>query len=122
VKSVISAAMAATLIASAPFPNPPRLLASLPSPSLQAFRNTVSGSKAIDSRSKGQLVAAPLLTEAPCHAENACMRVSAFIEPCLPSPADRPPSGADWIHEKGRSRDWLKLKNPNAPAVKREAR
>jgi bifunctional non-homologous end joining protein LigD len=27
------------------------------------------------------------------------MRVSAFIEPCLPSPADRPPSGADWIHE-----------------------
>jgi bifunctional non-homologous end joining protein LigD len=27
------------------------------------------------------------------------MRVLAFIEPCLPSPADRPPSGADWIHE-----------------------
>jgi bifunctional non-homologous end joining protein LigD len=27
------------------------------------------------------------------------MRVSAFIEPCLPSPADRPPSGPDWIHE-----------------------
>src|SRR5213078_788774 len=22
-----------------------------------------------------------------------------FIEPCLPSPADRPPSGSDWIHE-----------------------
>ena len=22
-----------------------------------------------------------------------------FIEPCLPSPADRPPSGTDWIHE-----------------------
>jgi bifunctional non-homologous end joining protein LigD len=22
-----------------------------------------------------------------------------FIEPCLPPPADRPPSGADWIHE-----------------------
>ena len=22
-----------------------------------------------------------------------------FIEPCLPSPADRPPSGLDWIHE-----------------------
>jgi bifunctional non-homologous end joining protein LigD len=33
------------------------------------------------------------------HPENPCMRVSAFIEPCLPSPADRPPSGADWIHE-----------------------
>jgi bifunctional non-homologous end joining protein LigD len=27
------------------------------------------------------------------------MRVSAFIEPCLPLPADRPPSGRDWIHE-----------------------
>ena len=23
----------------------------------------------------------------------------AFIEPCLPSPADRPPSGSNWIHE-----------------------
>jgi bifunctional non-homologous end joining protein LigD len=22
-----------------------------------------------------------------------------FIEPCLPSPADRPPSGSKWIHE-----------------------
>jgi ATP-dependent DNA ligase len=22
-----------------------------------------------------------------------------FIEPCLPSPADRPPSGPGWIHE-----------------------
>jgi len=27
------------------------------------------------------------------------MRVSAFIEPCLPSPADCPPSGSGWIHE-----------------------
>jgi ATP-dependent DNA ligase len=27
------------------------------------------------------------------------MRVLAFVEPCLPSPADRPPSGAGWIHE-----------------------
>jgi bifunctional non-homologous end joining protein LigD len=27
------------------------------------------------------------------------MRVLAFIEPCLPSPADRPPSGPDWVHE-----------------------
>jgi bifunctional non-homologous end joining protein LigD len=27
------------------------------------------------------------------------MRVSAFIEPCLPSPADRPPSCRDWTHE-----------------------
>ncbi len=129
---------------------------------------------------------------------------SGFIEPCLPSPADRPPSGPDWIHEikhdgyrlmarrdpagilelngqdlrrepletrkatlasllrgslpglrlnehlahdgesvfrhackmglegivskrlgsryrSGRSKDWLKFKNPEAPAVKREA-
>ncbi len=22
-----------------------------------------------------------------------------FIEPCLPSPAKRPPSGPDWLHE-----------------------
>jgi ATP-dependent DNA ligase len=31
--------------------------------------------------------------------KNLGMRVSAFIEPCLPSPADRPASGPDWIHE-----------------------
>ena len=24
---------------------------------------------------------------------------SGFIEPCLPSPADRLPSGPDWVHE-----------------------
>src|SRR6516162_8482840 len=24
---------------------------------------------------------------------------SGFIEPCLPSPADRPPTGRDWVHE-----------------------
>jgi hypothetical protein len=22
-----------------------------------------------------------------------------FIEPCLPAPADKPPSGSNWIHE-----------------------
>ena len=22
-----------------------------------------------------------------------------FIEPCLPSPADKPPTGSNWIHE-----------------------
>ena len=27
------------------------------------------------------------------------MRVSAFIEPCLPSPADCPPSGPGLVHE-----------------------
>jgi ATP-dependent DNA ligase len=31
--------------------------------------------------------------------KNLGMRVSAFIEPCLPSPADRLPSGPEWIHE-----------------------
>ena len=29
----------------------------------------------------------------------ATMPVLRFIEPCLPSPADRPPSGSNWIHE-----------------------
>jgi bifunctional non-homologous end joining protein LigD len=24
---------------------------------------------------------------------------SGFIEPCLPSAAERPPSGPDWVHE-----------------------
>src|SRR3954469_1405691 len=24
---------------------------------------------------------------------------ASFIEPCLPSPADKPPAGANWIHE-----------------------
>ena len=24
---------------------------------------------------------------------------ASFIEPCLPSPADKPPSGSNWIHE-----------------------
>jgi bifunctional non-homologous end joining protein LigD len=27
------------------------------------------------------------------------VHVSAFIEPCLPSPAERPPSGPGWVHE-----------------------
>ena len=25
--------------------------------------------------------------------------LASFIEPCLPSPADKPPSGSNWIHE-----------------------
>jgi bifunctional non-homologous end joining protein LigD len=28
-----------------------------------------------------------------------CAASPAFIEPCLPSSADRPPSGSNWIHE-----------------------
>ncbi len=31
------------------------------------------------------------------------------------------PKRKDSRYRSGRSRDWLKLKNPNAPAVKREA-
>jgi ATP-dependent DNA ligase len=27
------------------------------------------------------------------------LRPSGFIEPCLPSTADQPPSGPDWVHE-----------------------
>ncbi len=27
------------------------------------------------------------------------IRPSGFIDPCLPSPADHPPSGSDWVHE-----------------------
>ena len=61
---------------------------------------------------------------------------SGFIPPCLPSLAERPPTGPGWIHEIkhdgfrkrkdstyrcGRSPDWLKMKNPGAAAVKREA-
>jgi hypothetical protein len=70
------------------------------------------------------------------------MPVLRFIEPCLPSPADRPPSGPGWLHEikhdgyrlmarrdsgghaqgqrlddplpsdPGRSPDWLKDEEP----------
>jgi hypothetical protein len=34
-----------------------------------------------------------------CPEKCRAMRVSAFIEPCLPSPADRLPSGPDWIQK-----------------------
>ena len=72
-----------------------------------------------------------------------------FIAPCLPTKTDKLPSGSLWLHEikhdgfriiackmglesivskrkdsmyrSGRSPDWLKRKNPAAPAVKREA-
>src|SRR5690348_10202243 len=66
---------------------------------IAAGKCSSSWSKAIDSRHRGSLVAAPLLTAAAATVKNPSMRVSTFIEPCLPSPADRPPSGPDWIHE-----------------------
>ena len=31
----------------------------------------------------------------PC----CCVPLPRFIEPCLPSPAERPPTGPDWVHE-----------------------
>jgi bifunctional non-homologous end joining protein LigD len=79
------------------------------------------------------------------------MALPAVIEPCLPSPGEQPPTGPDWVHEikhdgdivfahackmglegivskrlgsryrSGRTSDWLKFKNPEAPAVRREA-
>jgi hypothetical protein len=46
-----------------------------------------------------------------------------FCESCLPSPAAKPPVskrlGSPYV--SGRSRNWVKSKNPAAPAVKREA-
>jgi|SRR4051794_20421551 bifunctional non-homologous end joining protein LigD len=32
---------------------------------------------------------------------------ASFIEPCLPSPADKPPSGSSWIHEIKHDGYWL---------------
>jgi ATP-dependent DNA ligase len=41
------------------------------------------------------------------------MPVLRFIEPCLPSPADRPPSGSNWIHDIKhdgyRLRPWISV-------------
>jgi bifunctional non-homologous end joining protein LigD len=34
-------------------------------------------------------------------------RTSGFIEPCLPSLADRPPSGSEWLHEIRHDGFWL---------------
>jgi ATP-dependent DNA ligase len=35
---------------------------------------------------------------------------ASFIEPCLPSPADKPPSGSNWIHEI--KHDGFRLMDP----------
>ena len=37
----------------------------------------------------------------------AMMPVLRFIQPCLPSPADRPPSESSWIHEIKHDGDRL---------------
>ena len=68
-------------------------------------------------------------------AESDFRYTQGLIAPCLPTSALQPPCGAEWPHEikhdgfrviarrdgKGRSRHWIKSKNPHAPAVRREA-
>jgi ATP-dependent DNA ligase len=44
---------------------------------------------------------------------------SGFIEPCLPSSADQPPSGPDWVH--GIKHDGLRLMVRRDPAGMRLA-
>jgi hypothetical protein len=44
---------------------------------------------------------------------------------CIPTKATRVPDSPDWLHEVkydgGPCRHWLKLKNPDSPAMKRMA-
>jgi bifunctional non-homologous end joining protein LigD len=41
-------------------------------------------------------------------------RVAGLIEPCLPSPAQAPPSGPDWLHEiKQRDAEGVRLRTRN---------
>jgi hypothetical protein len=77
------------------------------------------------------------------------LRNDGFVGPSIPSLAYKPPSGPDWVHEikpkgdlvfqqacamglegivskrltapyrSGPSRDWLKIKNPESPAMRR---
>jgi bifunctional non-homologous end joining protein LigD len=41
----------------------------------------------------------PILPHPCCRCVPAPARPAGFIEPCLPSPAERPPSGPGWVHE-----------------------
>jgi hypothetical protein len=41
-----------------------------------------------------------------------------FIAPCLPTKTDK--KRKDSAYRSGRSPDWLKMKNADAPTVKRE--
>jgi chromosome segregation ATPase len=45
---------------------------------------------------------------------------SGFIEPCLPSAADQPPSGPDWVHEIKHDGDELRLKDRRIEELRRE--
>jgi len=44
---------------------------------------------------------------------------------CIPTKATRVPDSPDWLHkvkyDGGPCRHWLKLKNPDSPAMKRAA-
>jgi hypothetical protein len=56
------------------------------------------------SAAKREKARLPKSTAAPtfpqcCSSVCVCPADSGFIEPCLPSPADKPPSGSNWIHE-----------------------
>jgi hypothetical protein len=44
-----------------------------------------------------------------------------IFQPCIPTRAIKVPTGPDWLHEikHGRSRHWIKVKNPDAPAMRR---
>jgi ATP-dependent DNA ligase len=72
----------------------------------------------------------------PMLSRTAYPRRNGFIEPCLPSPAPKPPTGPGWIHEI--QHDGFRLivrregadvclftrrgiENPAAPTVKQEA-
>ena len=43
---------------------------------------------------------------------------SGFIEPCLPSPADHPPTGPDWIHEIKHDGYLMARRDPIAISVR----
>jgi ATP-dependent DNA ligase len=44
-----------------------------------------------------------------------------FIAPCLPTKTDKLPSGDLWLHEIKHGGFRIKMKNSDAPAVRREA-
>ena len=74
------------------------------------------------SRPRPWQAAEAALSIAPCCTACVLAHLSGFIQPCLPSAAAMPPAGPNWIHEiKHDGFRIIKMKNPSAPAVKREA-
>src|SRR5262249_41241061 len=63
------------------------------------------GRRVLTSSRRGPMEHEPVVNDAgsACLSTFAMLRTrlwpSGFIEPCLPSPAERPPSGPNWIHE-----------------------